>query len=91
MQIAIFLVYFLQMLFGLVEWCVLLAVLYSWFRPHSASPFHRFLRSVVDPLYRIVRRVIPPLGPIDLSPILVLFGLELLFQLILRLISAIFV
>ena len=36
-----------------------------------------FLREVSEPYLRIFRRFIPPLGPIDLSPIVAIFLLQI--------------
>jgi YggT family protein len=36
-----------------------------------------FLRDVSEPYLRIFRRFIPPLGPIDLSPIVAIFVLQI--------------
>ncbi len=36
-----------------------------------------FLREVAEPYLRIFRRFIPPLGPIDLSPIVAIFVLQI--------------
>ncbi|MDQ3739928.1 MAG: YggT family protein [Actinomycetota bacterium] len=37
-----------------------------------------FLRDVSEPYLSIFRRFIPPLGPIDLSPIVAIFALQIL-------------
>jgi YggT family protein len=42
------------------------------------------LRRITDPLIRPVRRVIPLIGGVDLSPLVVLIGLQLLKMLLLR-------
>jgi YggT family protein len=44
-----------------------------------------FLRDVSEPYLRIFRRFIPPLGPIDLSPMVSIFVLLFLDELIRRL------
>lgn len=36
-----------------------------------------FLRQVCEPYLRLFRRFIPPLGPIDLSPIVAIFTLQI--------------
>jgi YggT family protein len=41
-----------------------------------------FLRDVSDPYLRVFRRVIPPLGAIDLSPMIGIFVLIFLRQII---------
>ena len=51
----------------------------SWFGPGGAyHPITRLLYSLNEPLLRPVRRIIPPIGgTLDLSPLLVIFVLQL--------------
>ena len=46
-----------------------------------------FLRDVCEPYLSIFRRFIPPLGPIDLSPIIAIFVLNILGGILVRLIQ----
>ncbi len=41
-----------------------------------------FLRDVCEPYLRIFRRFIPPLGPLDLSPIVAIFLLQIVGSII---------
>lgn len=45
-----------------------------------------FLRQVCEPYLRIFRRFIPPLGPLDLSPIVGIFTLQIVGSIIVSLI-----
>jgi uncharacterized protein YggT (Ycf19 family) len=42
----------------------------------------RFLYDVCEPYLRIFRRVLPPLGPLDLSPMVAIFVLIILQQVV---------
>jgi uncharacterized protein YggT (Ycf19 family) len=53
------------------------------------SRVQRFLYDVCDPYLRIFRRVLPPLGPLDLSPIVAVFALVIIQQLVGALIESI--
>ena len=58
---------------------ILIWVLLSWFRlPYSLNPVQRFLDDVVSPYLNLWRKVIPMIGPLDLSPIVAIFGLLVL-------------
>jgi len=69
--------------------CVFGRVLLSWFPigPGSAlAPVHHFLFAVTEPVLGPVRRALPPLRMgavgLDLSPIIVLVGLQILERLL---------
>jgi YggT family protein len=63
---------------------LLVRIVLSWFpiTPGSTmATIFSFLYSVTEPVLGPVRRLIPPIGMgIDLSPIIVLFGLQILFR-----------
>ena len=53
-------------------------ILTSWIRlPYQPwlNRIQRFLYDVCDPYLRIFRRFIPPVGPLDLSPMVAIFAL----------------
>ncbi|EKO40704.1 MAG: putative integral membrane protein [Solidesulfovibrio magneticus str. Maddingley MBC34] len=70
----------LDIVFSLYFWIILIAALLSWVRPDPYNPVVRFLRAVTDPVFYRVRRWLPFLtvGGIDLSPIVVILGLQFL-------------
>ena len=56
-------------------------VIFSWFPISRGSPMesvYSFLYTVTEPVLGPVRRALPPLGGFDLSPIVVMVGLQLL-------------
>jgi YggT family protein len=60
-------------------------ILTSWIRlPYSVwlNRIQRFLYDVCEPYLRLFRRILPPLGPLDLSPIIGIFALFILNQII---------
>ena len=46
-----------------------------------------FLRDVCEPYLSLFRRFIPPIGPLDLSPIVAIFVLQIVGSVIVRLID----
>lgn len=61
-------------------YAVLLRVILSWFMPYGMrhNPAGDLLASLTEPLMRPARRLIPAVGGLDLSPIVVLVGLQLM-------------
>jgi YggT family protein len=57
--------------------------------PYSrwSSALLGFLRDVVEPYLAIFRRVIPPIGPLDLSPIVAIFLLQIVGNIVANLIA----
>jgi len=69
---------------------ILAYVLTSWIRlPYSLAPLQRFLDDVCGPFLRLFRRFLPTLGPLDLSPIVAVFALVILQQVLVDLIGRI--
>jgi YggT family protein len=63
----------------LYEGLILLRAIVSWFAPpDSTHPAIELLKRVTDPVLEPVRKALPATGGIDLSPLIVLIGLELL-------------
>jgi YggT family protein len=85
---------FLQALLTVYVILILLYIVIQFFFAFGARPgYYRwldavlgFLRDVTEPYLRIFRRFIPPLGPIDLSPIVAIIVLQIVGQLIIRLV-----
>jgi len=62
---------------------VFLYVLTSWIKlPYSLSPVQRFLADVCEPYLRLWRRVLPTMGPLDFSPMVAIFALVVLGQIV---------
>ncbi|GBE03233.1 MAG TPA: YggT family protein [Nitrospirae bacterium] len=64
------------MLLGLYKWVVIFAALVTWVNPDPYNPVVRFLYKATEPaLYPIRRFIGNRLGPIDISPIIVIFAI----------------
>jgi YggT family protein len=67
----------------LYEGLILLRVVLSWFAaPNRDNPALELLRKLTDPLLAPVQDALPETGGVDLSPLIVLIGLELLKRLL---------
>jgi YggT family protein len=67
---------------------VFLYVLTSWIKlPYSLSGVQRFLSDVCEPYLRIWRRILPSFGPLDLSPMVGIFALVVLEQIVINVLN----
>ncbi len=60
----------------LLFWLILIRVLMSWVSPDPYNPLVRALYQITDPILAPAQRLIPPVGGLDLSPIVVLLGIQ---------------
>lgn len=59
-------------------WSILATIIASYFAQQGVHPAIALLQDIVEPILEPARRLIPALGPLDLSPILVIFTISLL-------------
>ncbi len=57
-------------------WGLLISVIVSWVAPYSGNPALLLIQQILEPLQRLFRKVIPPMGGLDLSPIFIFLGLQ---------------
>jgi YggT family protein len=63
---------------------ILARVVLSWVGPAADNSLTRFVYAVTEPVLGPVRSLLPNMGGMDFSPILVLIGLQILEQLLVR-------
>ena len=57
-------------------WIVIISAIISWVSPDPYNPIVRFLNALTEPVFRPIRRVIGHrLGPIDISPLIVILAI----------------
>ena len=57
---------------------VFVAVVLSWIHVDRRNPLVRVVSALTDPVLDPIRRVLPPMGGLDLSPMVLLLGLQFL-------------
>ena len=80
------LIWLVDTVLGLYTFVIIAAVVSSWLiafgvlntANHLVRQIVHVLNALTDPLFRRVRKIIPPIGGLDLSPIVVLIGVQLL-------------
>ncbi len=66
----------LDILFDAYKWVIIIAAIISWVNPDPYNPIVRFLYLVTEPVLRPIRRLIGGrLGPIDISPLIVILAI----------------
>lgn len=78
-----YLVQFLTIFIELLSWAIIIRVLLTWIPNLSRdNPLVRLLSQMTDPILEPARRIIPPIGGLDFSPIVVIFLLRVLEQVV---------
>ncbi|KXZ39575.1 YggT family protein [Alkalithermobacter thermoalcaliphilus JW-YL-7 = DSM 7308] len=73
--------YFVQF----IEWMIFIRVIMSWIPTNRYSAFYNFVYNVTEPIMAPVRELTYRFlrtGPIDLSPIIALFLIRLLYRVV---------
>lgn len=73
-------------------WVIIVSVAISWLitfdvinaRNPRAANLIRLLEKLTEPVYKPIRKYVPPIGGIDISPIIVIFGIYLAQSLVAR-------
>ncbi len=63
-------------------YAIIIVVIFSWIGQGNYNPAITALSRVTEPVLRPVRRILPTIGGLDLSPLIVLIGLQALLILI---------
>ncbi len=75
----------LDYVLGLYKWIVIIAALITWVNPDPYNPIVRFLHAVTEPVFKPIRRIIGyRLGPIDISPVIVIIVIIFLQSFLVR-------
>ncbi len=70
-------------------WVVIIAALLTWVRPDPANPIVQVLYRLTEPAYVLVRRMMPTVfNGIDLAPLVIIIGLQVIDVILVRLIYA---
>lgn len=81
---------FILMIINAIYWILLILFLgrmvvsFARVDPYHPTwgPIARFIYQTTEPMLEPVRRLIPPQGGLDLSPVIILFGIIILRQLL---------
>ncbi len=79
---AVYLRLFVDVLFNVLIFAILIDALISWFPISPNSPIVRLLDDITEPILAPLRQVVPRLGMFDITPIVAMFILEILQNII---------
>ena len=69
---------FVGQILGLYKMVLLVRIILTWIHHNPNNSAAVFLYKITEPVLEPVRRIIPSIGGIDISPIILFFGLGLL-------------
>ncbi len=77
----------ISLFINLYTWIIIIAALLSFVNPDPRNQFVQIIRGLTEPLFTLIRRKLPfvIVSGIDLSPILIIFALNLINSIILSL------
>jgi len=75
---------FIQVLFQVLIFAILIRALISWFPIGQDSPIIRILDDVTEPILAPLRKVVPRLGMMDITPIVAMIALQILESMLLQ-------
>ena len=77
----VILLYIIRIICYLATILILIRVIMSWYSPSPTNTLFRILRRFTEPILAPIRRVIPRLGPFDISPLVAIILLQLIYEL----------
>jgi len=68
---------------NILMFAVILTAVLSWIHASRHNPAVSLLHSITSPMLKWSRKLLPPMSGLDLSPLIPIFGIQLLKMLIL--------
>ncbi|MFV0350155.1 MAG: YggT family protein [Halodesulfovibrio sp.] len=71
---------------SLYFWIIIASAVLSWVNPDPYNPIVRIIRNLTEPVFYRVRKLLPftYIGGLDLSPVVVLLGIEFIKMFVVR-------
>ena len=80
----------IQLVFRIIDWTVILAILMHWIIQDPHHPVRSFLDSIVEPMLAPIRRFMPQTGMMDFSPMVLLIALYLIERVLIAILLSVF-
>jgi uncharacterized protein YggT (Ycf19 family) len=92
-SLKVFLIKFIEVLSNLITYAIFARIILSWFKMggspgmQSRGRLEQFLIDVTDPFLNLAKKLPHKVGMIDLSPLIVLFGISILSNFLIKFIA----
>ncbi len=83
MEIGSFLIRFVQILAVILQFAIIARAVLSWFPIDPRSPVVTLLNEITEPILAPLRRIVPRIGMIDITPMVAIFLLFVVQQVVL--------
>jgi YggT family protein len=89
-NLKVFAANFVTVLGNLITYAVFARVILSWFMVGGGSPgrITQFINDITDPILAVAKKFPHRIGMIDLSPLIALFGVNIIAYLLVELIAS---
>jgi YggT family protein len=83
-----YLLTFVELLFNILQFAIIIRALLSWFNPREDNPIVRFLFDITEPILAPLRRIVPRLGMVDITPLVAILLMSVIQQVLHQVIRA---
>jgi YggT family protein len=83
-----YLLTFVELLFNILQFAIIIRALLSWFNPREDNPIVRFLFDITEPILAPLRRIVPRLGMVDVTPLVAILLMSVIQQVLHQVIRA---
>jgi YggT family protein len=73
-----FVLFFVNILFFILQFAIIIRALMSWFNPSPENPIARIVYEITEPVLGPLRRIIPRIGMIDITPIVAILLMQVI-------------
>ena len=86
---ASWLLFFVDLLFNILQFAIIVRALMSWFNPSPENPIVVLLNDITEPVLAPLRRIVPRLGMIDITPLVAILLMSVIQQVLEQVIRAV--
>ncbi len=83
-----YLLTFVELLFNILQFAIIIRALLSWFNPREDNPLVKFLVDITEPILAPLRRIVPRLGMVDITPLVAILLMSVIQQILHQVIRA---